>query len=289
MTLTLQKSAPAKRTDLRPLAANAITYLFLIAAAVLTLAPFLMSLMTSLKSPKQFATTPTLSLPSPVTFENYQSLFTGSINFLVPIVVTIQVVLVLVIGQLVGSVLAAYAFAMLDFPGRNALFWVYLSTMMVPPIVTAIPLFMMVSEVGLRDTFAGIVVPFMFASPYAIFLLRENFRSVPTQLLDAAKLDGAGPMRTLWSVVLPMNRPILATLLLITVVTQWNDFLWPKTITTSQTWQVMTVATTYLQSQYENNWTLVMAATTVAMLPLVLLFIIFQRQIVRSIGITGSR
>ncbi|MBM7824390.1 multiple sugar transport system permease protein [Arcanobacterium pluranimalium] len=262
-----------------------VTYLLLIGGALLTLIPFVFSILTSFKTEKQLVNDGALALPTPVTFDNYTSLFTDH-SFIVPLAITIQVVLVMVIGQMTSSVLAAYAFARLRFPGRDTIFWAYVCTLMIPAVVTMIPLFGAISAAGLRNTFAGIVVPFMLGSPYAIFLLRENFRSVPQELLDAATLDGAGFWRQLWSIVLPTNKPILATLLLITVVSQWNNFMWPNIIAQDPQWHVLTVATAALQTQYSANWTLVMAATTLCVLPLLVLFLLFNKQIIRSIGIT---
>lgn len=260
----------------------------LVAGAALMVLPFLLSVATSLKTPKQLATGSRLSPPAPVTGENYAALF-GEHDFIVPLAVTVQVVIALTAGQLVCSILAAYAFARLDFPGREPLFWAYVATLMVPPIVTVVPLYTLMSEAGLRNSFAGLVVPFLLGSPYAIFLLRQNFRAVPQEILDAARLDGAGHWRTLRSIVLPMNRPVLATLLLITVVTQWNSFLWPSIIAPSKEWNVLTVATQALQSEHSGNWTLVTAATTVALAPLICLFLVFNRQIVSSLGISGLK
>ncbi|WP_228760040.1 carbohydrate ABC transporter permease [Pseudactinotalea sp. HY158] len=269
--------------------ANLATYAFLVAGALLMLGPFVFSVVTSLKTPHQFNTTWPLTPPDPVTTENYTALFGEQYDFFVPIAVTVQVVLVLVAGQLLSSILAAYAFAQLRFPGRDALFWVYLSTLMIPAVVTIIPLYSMMTALGWKNTFAGLVVPFMFGSPYAIFLLRENFRSTPADVLDAAKIDGAGVLRRLWQVMVPMNKPILATLLLITVVSQWNNFMWPLIIAPAEEWNVITVATAALQTQYAGNWTLVMAATTIALAPLVILFLAFQKQITSSLGVTGVR
>lgn len=267
---------------------SVVIYLLLLAGALITLMPLVFSIMTSLRTERSLVLDGALTLPDEITFDNYTRLFTDY-DFIVPLAVTLQVVAVITIGQLVSSVLAAYAFARLDFPGRDALFWIYLSTMMIPAVVVMIPLFTMMSEAGLRNTFAGLVVPFMLGSPYAIFLLRENFKAVPQEILDAATLDGAGFVRQLRSIVLPMNKPILATLLLITVVSQWNNFMWPSIIAPKQEWNVVTVATASLQTQYSNNWTLVMAATTVAIMPLVVLFLVFNKQIVRSIGISGLK
>ncbi|GAA2708669.1 carbohydrate ABC transporter permease [Actinoplanes palleronii] len=266
-----------------------VTYLALGVGAVLILAPYLLSVQTSVKTPRQFAQQPLLALPDPVTGSNYAELVVGGHTLIPPLVITVQVVLVVVLGQLTCSVLAAYAFARLDFPGRDALFWVYLATLMVPAVAVLVPRFVLLSEAGLVNTFAGIVLPSMFGSPYAIFLLRQFFRAIPQELLDAARIDGAGHPRVLRHVILPLSRPILATLLIITVVTHWNDFLWPLVVTSGVRWQVLTVAVAGLQSQYQGNWTLVMAATTLATMPLLVLFAIFQKHIVRSITITGMR
>ncbi len=290
MTTPTPPAATSPATaKLRRAGANLLTYAFLLAGALLMLGPFVFSVMTSLKTPKQFNTSLPLTLPDPVTTENYVSLFGERYNFIVPIAVTVQVVLVLVIGQMVSSILAAYAFARLEFRGRDTIFWLYIATLMIPAVVTIIPLFSMMTAWDLKNTFWGLVLPFMFGSPYAIFLLRENFRSTPSEILDAAEIDGAGILRRLWQIMVPMNRPILATLLLITVVTQWNNFMWPLIIAPKAEWNVITVATASLQSQYTGNWTLVMAATTIALAPLVTLFLIFQKQITSSLGVTGMR
>jgi len=264
-------------------------YVLLLVGAVVTVAPFLLSLMTAVKSPGQFASQTPLSLPSPVTGVNFTELFGGRYDFVSPVVVTAQVVAVVLVGQLTFSVLAAFAFARLRFPGREALFWVYLATLMVPAVVTIIPLYAMFTAAGLRNTFWGIVLPQVFGSPYAIFLLREYFRGIPEDLVSAARLDGCNTLQVLWHVVVPVSRPIIATLTIITVVSHWNNFLWPLVITSGPKWRTLTLATANLQSQYNGNWTLVMAATTVAIVPLLVLFLVFQRHVVRSITITGFK
>lgn len=266
---------------------NALTYAALLLGAVITLLPFGLGLLTSFTSARQFATDPPLSLPRPPTLENYVGL--SGAGFGRAFVVTALVTAVILLGQLVFSVLAAYAFAQLEFPGRDALFWVYIATLMVPATVTVVPLYLMMAEAGLRNTFWALVLPFMFGSPYAIFLLREYFRSIPRDLINAARLDGAHTLDVITHVVVPASRPILVTLALITVVSQWNNFLWPLVITSGSKWQVLTVATAGLQTQYNAQWTLVMAATTVAIVPLIVLFIAFSHNIVRSIVVTGIK
>lgn len=264
-------------------------YAVLLAGAVITLAPFLLSAMTAFKTPQQFAQQPALAAPDPWTLENVITLFTGPAGFGRALGVTVLMAAFILVFQLVFSIMAAYAFARVDFPGREALFWVYLATLMVPAVVLVVPLYLMMVQLGLRDTFWGLVLPFSFGSPYAIFLLREYFRGIPQDLVDAARLDGASTLDILVEVVVPLSRPIIATLVLITAVSQWNSFLWPLVITSGNTWRVTTVATASLQSQYNGNWTVVMTATTLAIVPLVALFLVFQKHLVRSITISGFR
>jgi len=274
---------------IRRFVSTVIIYAVLVFGALIIVGPFLLSFSTALKTPQQFASTSALSLPSPITGENFARLFGAEHNFISPIAVTVQVTVVTLIVQLGCSILAAYAFARLEFFGRDVIFWAYLATMMIPAVTTIVPLYGMLTAAGLRNTFWALVLPTLFGSPYAIFLLREYFRSVPADLEAAARIDGCGTLRVLWYVVLPYSRPIIATLTVITVVTHWNNFLWPRVITTGNDWAVLTVATAALQSQYNGNWTLVMAATTIALLPLLLIYLLFQRQIVNSISIGGFR
>jgi len=262
-------------------------YAGLLLAAAVTVAPFALGLLTSFTSAQQFDTGTPLSLPRPPTLDNYTGL--GEAGFGRALAVTALMTAVTTLGQLTFSVLAAYAFARLEFPGRDALFWVYVATLMVPATVTVVPLYLMMAEMGLRNTFWALVLPFMFGSPYAVFLLREYFRGIPADLLKAARIDGANTLDVIVHVVVPSSKPILATLTLITVVSQWNSFMWPLVVTSGDRWRVLTVATAGLQTQYNAQWTLVMAATTVAIVPLVVLFLVFQRHIVRSIVVTGLK
>ena len=266
---------------------GAVVYPGLAFGALITLAPFALGLLTSFTSARQFNTEAPLSLPSPPTLENYAGL--ANAGFGRALIVTALMTAVILLGQITFSVLAAYAFARLRFPGRDLLFWVYVATLMVPPTVTVVPLYLMMAEVGLRNTFWALVLPFMFGSPYAIFLLREYFRAIPTDLINAARIDGANTLDVIAHVVMPASRPILVTLALITVVSQWNNFMWPLVITSGSKWQVLTVATAGLQSRYNAQWTSVMAATTVSIAPLIVLFVALGRHIVRSIVVTGLK
>ena len=266
---------------------NAVVYAGLLLGALITLVPFALGLLTSFTSKHQFVTGTPLQLPRPPTLDNYGDL--AGAGFGRAAAVTALMTAVILVGQLTFSVLAAYAFARLQFPGRDALFWVYIATLMVPGTVTVVPMYLMMAQLGLRNTFWALVLPFMFGSPYAIFLLREHFRVIPNDLINAAHLDGANTLDVIVHVVIPSSRPVLAALTLITVVSQWNNFMWPLVITSGHRWRVLTVATADLQSRFNSQWTLVMAATTIAIVPLVVLFVASQRHIVASIVVSGLK
>jgi len=266
---------------------NAVVYAGLLLGALITLVPFALGLLTSFTSKHQFVTGTPLQLPRPPTLDNYGDL--AGAGFGRAAAVTALMTAVILVGQLTFSVLAAYAFARLHFSGRDALFWVYIATLMVPGTVTVVPVYLKMTQLGLRNTFWALVLPFMFGSPYAIFLLREHFRLIPNDLINAAHLDGANTLDVIVHVVIPSSRPVLAALTLITVVSQWNNFMWPLVITSGHRWRVLTVATADLQSRFNSQWTLVMAATTIAIVPLIVLFVVSQRHIVASIVVSGIK
>jgi multiple sugar transport system permease protein len=266
---------------------SAATYVVLIGAALLTLAPFVLAVLTAFQEPRQFSSQG-VSLPLPPTIENFVALGERRVSFGEAAAVTVGVVALVTVGQLLFSIMAAFAFARLRFPGRNLLFWVFLSTLMVPQVVTVIPLYFMMSEAGFGGEFWGLVLPFLFGSPYAVFLLREQFRQIPQELVDAMRIDGSGTWGILFGLVVPLSRSTIVTLLLITVVSHWNNFMWPLMIGQNRI-HVLTTATASLQEQYSNNTTLVMAASGGAVVPRLLLLGIFQKQIVRSIRISGFR
>ncbi|MFD2675061.1 carbohydrate ABC transporter permease [Gulosibacter bifidus] len=263
------------------------TYTALTIVTLITLAPFILALLTAFTSKAQFSAQG-LSVPMPPTLDNFIALGDRRVDFAEAAWVTLAAVLVITVGQLLFSVMAAFAFARMRFPGRDLLFWLFLATLMVPQVVTVLPLYFMMSEVNQVGTFTGLVLPFILGSPYAVFLLREQFRQIPQELLDAMRMDGAGTLRILFGLVVPLSRPTLVTLMLITVVTHWNNFMWPLIIGRNRLF-VITTATQSLQEQYANNTTLIMAASLLAMLPLIVLFVIFQKQIVRSIRISSFR
>ncbi|ADG98386.1 binding-protein-dependent transport systems inner membrane component [Segniliparus rotundus DSM 44985] len=262
-------------------------YLILGLASLLVLAPYALSVLTSFTTPQQYFTRPPLALPDPPTAENYLAL--GQAGFGRAALVTALVVAFLLLGQIVFSAMAAFAFAHLRFRGRDALFWAYLATLMVPPVTAVVPWYLIMGALGLRGTFWALVLPYVLGSPYAVYLLREHFRQIPEELITAARLDGASTFDVFYHVIMPVSRPVLATLALITVVANWNSFLWPLIATAGPKWQVLSVATANLQSREAGNWTLVTAATTVAILPLLVCFLLAGRGLVRSIALTGLK
>ncbi|MGW5112204.1 carbohydrate ABC transporter permease [Nocardia sp. NPDC004123] len=274
-------------TEPRVAARAVAAYAVLILGALLTVAPLVLSALTAVKTPKQFASESALATPHPATLDNFRTVLDQGLGRAVA--VTALMTVCITCGQLVTSAMAAYAFARTSFPGRDLLFWVYLGTMMVPSAVTLVPLYLMFAKLGWLNSFWALVLPFLFGSPYAIFLLRQYFRAIPGEIIDAARMDGASTLDILVSVVVPMSRPILATLAVITVVSQWNSFMWPLVAASGPKWQVLTVATATMQTQYNAQWTLIMAATTLAIVPLVLLFVVFQRQVLASIAVTGIK
>src|SRR6201990_3095750 len=195
---------------------NGVLYTGLALGALITLAPFALGLLTSFTSAHQFITGTPLQMPRPPTLANYGDL--AGAGFGRAAAVTALMAAVILFGRLPFSVLAGYAFARLHFPGRDALFWVYIATLMVPGTVTVVPMYLMMAQLGLRNTFWALVLPFMFGSPYAIFLLREYFRSIPADLIKAARIDGANTLDILTHVVVPSSRPVIVTLMLITAV-----------------------------------------------------------------------
>ena len=267
-----------------PLAALGIR-LGLVAAAAIALLPFAFSLMTA------FARDPDrrsqLVPPDPRPPDPFGAVPGDSADLAGAIRTTLAAVAVVTCAQVVSSVLAAYAFAQLRFPGREPLFRLFLVAMTIPTAALVVPLYLMAAGAGLRNTFWGVVVPFMLASPGAVLLLRESFRSVPRELIDAARIDGAGHMRILTRIVIPASKPTLAALTLITAVNQWNSFMWPRIIA-NQRPRVVTVAAAALQFHHNAGRTRMMAAAAVVLIPVVVLLLALRRRVDAVVALTGA-
>lgn len=264
-----------------------LPYGVLVAGCVFAIFPYFLTLLTAFKGPGQLFETAPWEPGLPPSTAPFDRLFaSGFGGYLVN---TVAVTVGITAGQLLFAVLAAYAFARLSFPGRDVLFWVYLSTLMVPPVVTMIPLYLMMQELGLVDTWAGLMLPTMLGTPYAIFLLRQFFRTIPADLEDAARIDGAGRVRTLLSIVLPLSKPILVTVTTLAVVANWNSFLWPLIIATDQKLYTLSVGIALLNQQIAVNPSLQMAAASVMVVPVLFLFIVFQRFVVQGFTLSGLK
>lgn len=271
----------ARRT---PLAVLGI-YLGLAAAAAIALLPFALSLMTA------FARDPArrspLAPPDPWPPDSFGAVLGDPADLAGAARTTLAAVVVVTCAQVASSVLAAYAFAQLRFPGREPLFRLFLVAMTIPTTALVVPLYLMAAAAGLRNTFWGVVVPFMLASPGAVLLLRESFRSVPRELIDAARIDGAGHMRILTRIIIPASRPTLAALTLITAVNQWNSFMWPRIIA-NQRPRVVTVAAAALQFHHNAGRAHMMAAAAVVLIPVVVLLLALRRRVDAVVALTGA-
>ncbi len=261
-------------------------YLCLSLIALVFVAPYVLAFFGALKPASAIYGSSPWTPPTSFYMGNFKTiLFTD--DFLRYLGNTALVTTALTLGQVGFGVLAAYAFARLQFPGRDALFSVYLATLMVPNVVTLVPLYTMMREFHLTNTYWAIFLPYTLGTPYTIFLMRQYFMSLPSDVFAAARVDGASEWHILTRLVIPMGRPIIVTATLIAFVFGWNNFLWPLIVTDSNSQQVLTVSIAALQSAFSEQWNLVLAASLVALAPLLVIFAVFQKQIVRSIQLSG--
>ena len=199
---------------------------------------------------------------------------------------------IITVGQVSFSAMAAYAFARLKFTGRDLLFNLYVAALMVPAIVTLIPNFVLIRQLNLQGTFYGMVAPYFFMTPFAVFFLRQFFLGVNKELEEAARIDGAGYFRTFWSIVLPISRPPVITLAIITFIQSWNEYLWPLVVGRDESIRVLTVALNIFRSQQPSglpDWTGLMAGTFLAIIPILLLYMLVGRRVINSIQFTGFK
>ncbi|MCC8243151.1 carbohydrate ABC transporter permease [Saccharothrix luteola] len=195
-------------------------------------------------------------------------------------------------GQVLFSSMAAYAFARLRWPGRDAVFFVFLTALMIPPIFTALPNFVLMRDLKLLNTYAAIVLPFFFMTPFAVFFMRQFMLGISREVEEAARIDGAGHPRIFFRIILPMSRAPLATLALLAYVTAWNEYFWPLLVGQGEGVRVLTVALGVFRSQTPQgspDWAGLMAATLLAALPVIALFAAFGRRIVDSIQFSGIK
>ena len=263
-----------------------IVGLLLAAGAVVTAFPFFWMLTTSLKPLIETFEFPPTVFPAMPTFDSYKSLF-NDFSFGRYLVNTVVVVVIGFVGMFFVA-MAGYAFAKFRFRGKGALFLLVLSTLMVPIQVTMIPTYLILNSVRLTNTLVGIALPTL-VSAFNIFLFRQFMTTIPDELLEAARLDGAGELRILWSIVLPMSRPILAVGTVLTFIAGWNSFIWPLIIANDQSNYTLSVGISLLNKQLVINPPLQMAGASLMVVPIVIVFVVFQRYIVQGFAVTGLK
>jgi multiple sugar transport system permease protein len=254
--------------------------------ALITAFPFIWMVATSFKPQRESTDFPPTVLPQEPTLEWYQTLFT-ELDFGTYLLNTLAVVLIGFVGLLFMA-MAGYAFAKFDFRGRRWMFFVVLATMMIPIQVTMIPTYLILNGMKLTNTLVGIALPTL-VSGFSIFLFRQFMTTIPTEMLEAARLDGAGEFRTFWQIVLPMSKPILAVQIVLTFIAGWNSFLWPLIIASDQKLYTLSVGLALLNQQLAVNPSLQMAAASVMVVPILIVFIVFQRYVIQGFALSGLK
>jgi multiple sugar transport system permease protein len=265
-----------------------VAYIILLIGAAAMIVPFLWMLSTSLKPETSIFILPPQWIPENLTFENYQRAWDIAMlprGFANSAFIAISST----IGEVFTSTLAGFAFARMNFPGRNKLFGLLLVTMMIPGVVILVPAFILFTRIGWVNTWNPLIIPVLFGTPFAVFLCRQFFATLPADLEDAAKVDGANYFQTYLYIFLPLARPIVATLFVLGFIARWNDFLNPLIYLRSVELFPVPLLLARLDSMYEQNWALLMAGSTLALLPIMILFFMLQRYFVESVAMTGIK
>jgi len=253
--------------------------------ALMTITPLAYMVSIGFKTPTDMFQ-PSL-IPKAPTLNNYVYVLT-QVPFVRYLINTFVISAIVTAVALLFHSMAGYALARLRFPGRETIFILIFSTFLVSLPVIIVPLFILVRAMGMLNSYAGIIVPAIF-NAFGIFLLRQYYLSLPREIEEAAVMDGAGYWRIYWSVILPLSRPILAALAILFFLANWNSFLWPLTVAADQNLWVVQVGIANFKSQYSASWNYIMAASTIVAAPMLLLFVIFQKQIMESIKTSGLK
>ena len=278
--------AAKRRRRRRQLVSNAAWYVVLTLLAVITVFPFLWMLLTSLKGPLDpIASVPPQLLPGHPTLANYERVL-ASLPILRFFFNSITVSVIVCVLNVLVSAMAAYPLAKMRFKGREAIFYLLLATLIVPAQLTYIPSFILAVNVfHYYDTLPAVILPSL-ASAFNIFLMRQAFRGVPNDLIDAARVDGAGEWRVWWQILLPIVRPSMAAVAIFTFVTSWNDFLWPSLMLHTRDGLTLPVGLAALQGFFSSDFRSIAAGVTMTVIPILLFFIVVQRHFVR--GLAGA-
>jgi len=265
-----------------------ITYVLLVIAVVVTLLPFAWMLLGSLKTDGEILRNPSGFLPQDPTLDNYATWF-NDLNISTFFLNSLIVAVFTVLGNLLFCSMIGYALAKMEFAGKRALFLLVMLTLMVPGVVTFVPLFVLVSKLGLLNTYPALILPFL-TSPLGVFLMRQFMMGIPDSLIEAARIDGAGELRTFFRVVMPLCGPPLATLGILTFLGSWNNFLWPLVAAQSQKMYTLPVALSlYSTGENATNYGLLLAGSVLVIAPIVLLFVLLQRFFIQSVATAGIK
>src|SRR4051794_3114321 len=264
-----------------------VLYALAAIALVILAGPLLWMLSSSLKAPGEVTANPPTLVPHELRWQNYTDVF-KQVPFARYMLNSLFVASVVTLVALLFHSMAAYALARLRFPGRDKIFLAILMTLMVPFTVIAVPLFIIVDWLGWVDTYQGLIVP-MIPHAFGIFLLRQFYLAIPRELEEAAIIDGASLVRVYWHLILPLSRPVLAALGVFFFLANWNNFLWPLIVTQNQKLWVVQLGIQQFRGEHGSDYNLIMAASTCAALPTLILFFVLQRRLVEGIKMTGLK
>ncbi|HTF10781.1 MAG TPA: carbohydrate ABC transporter permease [Asanoa sp.] len=268
--------------------AKAVLYAILSVGLLVVVGPFVWMALSSLKPEGEIRSVPPTWLPETWTLDNFRDLF-SRLDFPLYFFNSAFVALAVTAGNLLFCSLVGYALAKLHYPGKRVLFLAVLGMLMVPGMVTFVPQFVLVSNMGLTNSYAGLILPFL-VGPFGVFLMRQFLQSIPDDLIEAARVDGAGEMRIFWRVVLPLCRPALATLGILTFLASWNNFLWPLVVASTEDKYTLPVALAlYSIGQNRTDFGLLLAGAVVVVLPVLIVFVLLQRHFMRGIATTGLK
>ncbi|PWB53910.1 MAG: sugar ABC transporter ATP-binding protein [Anaerolineales bacterium] len=267
---------------------NLIVYLMLIVGSLMFILPLFWALSSSFKSDYQVMQYPPQWIPSPLRWQNYPEALTY-VPFGRFALNTLFIAALAILGNLLSCTIIAYGFARLRAPGKNFFFILMLSTMMLVEPVRIIPLYIEFNTLGWIDSYLPLIVPAFFGSPFYIFLLRQFFMNIPLELEEAALIDGANRLQILWKVILPLSKPALAAIAIFNFQGVWNDFLYPLVFLHKQSNYTIALGLNFFRSTYTVHWGYLMAASIVALLPMVIIFFIAQRYFIQGITFTGIK
>ncbi|WP_297316760.1 carbohydrate ABC transporter permease [uncultured Bifidobacterium sp.] len=265
-----------------------LTYTVLAVVGLVWIFPFIWMALGSIKSQGEILATPPTFWPKNPTLENYAKWF-GELNFGTYFVNSMIVAVITVLGNVVFCSMVGYALAKMDFAGKRILFGAVMITLMVPSVSTFVPLFVIVSNLGLSNTYWALILPFL-TQPIGVFLMRQFMMGIPDALLEAARVDGAGELRIFWSIVLPQCGPPLATLSILTFLASWNNFLWPLVaMQTNDRYTLPVALSLYSTGQNATNYGVLLAGAVLVITPILLLFVALQRYFIQGVAMTGIK